>query len=131
MLKCLRYLLAVVVVLGLFWIDINFEVVEGGNGIEIEGVELERKNPITGEEELFNTEDGQYHKIVDMTEITKKEADKEIRSGKVKYPKRNRPESFQEIPDPVQAGHGTWYYTSDITDNPAPNPPRNGIILMQ
>lgn len=56
-----------VLVLGLSWINC---AVEGKDESEIE---LSKLNSITGEEELYNSEDGKYYKIVDKREETEKE----------------------------------------------------------
>ena len=106
----IRCLLVTLVILGISWFSYAGD---GDDSVHAdgEGMEAYRKNPNTGEDELLNTEDGKYYRIVDNTQETERlqetltEEEKEI----------NR-----TAPIPVQAGHGVWYYTSNITN------PRSG-----
>lgn len=104
----IRCLLVYLLILGISW----FSYAEDGNDkIRGEGLEVCRKNPNTGEDELLNAEDGKYYRIIDKTLETERlqetltEEEKEI----------NR-----TAPIPFQAGHGVWYRTSNITN------PRSG-----
>lgn len=106
----IRCLLVNLVILGISWCsyagDGDDKVHADGDGMEVS-----RKNPNTSEEELLNAEDGKYYRIIDKTQETERlqetltEEEKEI----------NR-----TAPIPFQAGHGVWYYTSNITN------PRSG-----
>lgn len=108
--NCIRYLLVTLVILG-----VSGFCYAGGREDKgedwLEGMEAHRKNPDTGEDELLNTEDGKYYKIVDKTEETEKLQETLTEEEK---------ETNRNAPIPYQAGHGVWYYTSNITN------PRSG-----
>lgn len=61
--------------------------------------ELSRRNPNTGEEELFNTQDGKYYRIVDKRAETQKEVLEAGESGDVKID-RNEINSYEIVPMP-------------------------------
>lgn len=118
--KDMRFLLIITMVLGLCWVN---RIVEGKEK-EKDEVKLSKKDPDTGEEELYNIEDGKYYKIVDKS----KEIEKETLGYNIVI---NRNEI--EIPDCSDGTHtaqGIWYYVTDVKNdinNPSgANYPRSG-----
>jgi len=81
-------------------------------------IELIRKNPDNGVEEMFNVQDGKYYPIVDRTKEVHRQA---LKAGSAGRPKKLRG-NIEEPPIPdcndgSHASQGIWYYTTDIKNN--------------